>query len=216
MNKSNHQGIKVCLFLRVSTSKQDYERQLTELRSYCDQKGFEIAHVVASVVTGTKTYEKRPDLQELFALAEKREIKKVVVTEVSRIGRNAKDIWNTIRFLHSHSISVVFKSLGGIESLDDKRQETFVTNVIIGIYAELAQEEKRILSERIKSGLNHAKMKGQRIGRPEGGMSSKEILKRYPGLVRDITSGLSLRKCEKVHAVSRCTVIKVKKILATS
>lgn len=108
----------------------------------------------------------------------------------------------------------MFKSLGGIESLDENCQETFVTNVIIGIYAELAQEEKKILSERIRSGLEHAKKKGKRLGRPEGLEGSEELLKRYPGLAKDVKAGLSLRKCAKVHSVSRCTVIKVKRAIS--
>lgn len=213
MNKMN-QPPRVCLFLRVSTVKQDYDRQLTDLKSYCEHRGFELTKIIASVVTGTNTFNKRPDLQELFSIADQGLINKVVVTEVSRIGRNAKDIWNTINYLHARKISIVFKSLGGIESLDEHGQETFVTNVIISIYAELAQEEKRILSERIRSGLAHAKKKGKQIGRPEGTMSDTDLLKRYPSLVKDIKSGLSLRKCEKVHEVSRGTVIKVKKAVA--
>lgn len=211
MNIQTITGNRVCLFLRVSTTKQDYDRQMTELTAYCVQRGFKTVHTIASVVTGSRTYDKRPDLQELFALADQGIINRVVVTEVSRIGRNAKDIWHTLRYLHARGISVVFKSLGGIESLDENGQETFVTNVIIGIYAELAQEEKKILSERIRSGLEHARKKGQRLGRPEGLGGTEELLKRYPGLAKDVKSGLSLRKCEKVHSVSRCTVIKVKR-----
>ena len=215
MNNTNHQNNNVCLFLRVSTTKQDYERQLTELHAYCKQRGFLVEYVIASVITGTKTYDKRPDIQELFKLADSGRINKVVVTEVSRIGRQPKDIWNTIRYLHARGISVVFKSLGGIESLDENGQETFVTNIIISIYSELAAEERRQLSDRIKSGLAHTKQKGTQLGRPNGSsMSDENLLKRYPKLVKDIRAGLSLRKAEKIHDVSRTTIIKLKRILA--
>jgi DNA invertase Pin-like site-specific DNA recombinase len=89
------------------------------------------------------------------------------VTEISRIGRNARDIRNTIDLLHRKKIAVVFKNLGVLESLDEIGNESFMTNIIDGIYSELTQEEKRILSERIRSGFAEARKKG-RLGRPLG------------------------------------------------
>src|ERR1035437_7186553 len=157
-----------CLFSRVSTDKQEYERQIRDLTEYCNQKGLVVTKTIATKITGTKTNKDRPDLQELFAAADKGLFKKVIVTEISRIGRQAKDIRNTIDYLHRRKISITFKNLGGLESLDENGNESFVTNVIISIYSELAQEEKRILSDRIRSGLANAKAKGKHVGRKKG------------------------------------------------
>lgn len=207
-NKSN----KVCLFIRVSTQQQDYNRQILELTQYCRSRDFIITKTIASKISGVKKYEERPDVQELFQAAKNKQFDKVVVTEISRIGRNARDIRNTISYLHDRGISIVFKNLGGLESLDDRGNESFVTNIIIAIYSELAQEEKRILSERIKSGLVSAKAKGKHIGRPDGTrMSNEDILKKYPRMVADLKKGVSLNAAMKVHDVSKGTVIKVKK-----
>jgi DNA invertase Pin-like site-specific DNA recombinase len=137
---------------------------------------------------------------------------KVVVTEISRIGRNAKDIQLTIDTLHSFGVSVLFKNLGGMESLENGTT-SFVINIIIAIYAEMAEEDLRLLSNRIKSGLAHTKAKGTRLGRPQGAMTVKEVLKRYPKLIKDIESGESLTRCQLLHNVSRTTVVKVKKLV---
>ena len=153
---------RACLFIRVSTSGQDYERQILELNEFCKQKNLEVAETIATKITGTKTFQDREDLQQLFKSAASKKFDKVVVSEISRIGRNAKDIRNTIDYLHSKKIAIVFRNLGGLESLDDRGNESFVTNIIIAIYSELAQEEKRILSERIRIGLFNAKHKGKR------------------------------------------------------
>lgn len=203
---------RVCLFIRVSTDKQDYQRQILELTEFCLQKNYEVAETIATKITGTKTFNDRTDLQQLFDLAVKKKFDKVVVSEISRIGRNAKDIRNTIDYLHSKRISIVFRNLGGLESLDDRGQESFVTNIIIAIYSELAQEEKRILSERIKSGLANAKHKGKQIGRPQGRQDAETLLKKYPRLAADLRKGFSLTQCQKLHDVSRNTAIKVKRI----
>ena len=92
---------------------------------------------------------------------------------------------------------------------------SFFHKLDISIYSELAQEEKRILSERIKSGLVNARHKGQLIGRPEGKQEDEVILKKYTRLAADLRKGLSLSKCQKIHAVSRNTAIKVKRLLPT-
>ena len=203
---------RVCLFIRVSTDKQDYQRQILELNEFCRQKNFTVTETIATKITGTKTFQDREDLQRLFKSAAAKSFDKVVVSEVSRIGRNAKDIRHTIDYLHSKKIAVVFRNLGGLESLDDKGNESFVTNIIIAIYSELAQEEKRILSERIKSGLVSARHKGKRIGRPEGQQDAETLLKKYSRLAADLRKGLSLTQCQKLHGVSRNTAIKVKRL----
>jgi DNA invertase Pin-like site-specific DNA recombinase len=203
---------RACLFIRVSTSGQDYERQILELNEFCKQKNLEVVETIATKITGTKTFQDREDLQQLFKSAAFKKFDKVVVSEISRIGRNAKDIRNTIDYLHSKKIAIVFRNLGGLESLDDKGSESFVTNIIIAIYSELAQEEKRILSDRIKSGLVSARHKGKRIGRPEGKQDDETLLKRYSRLAADLRKGLSLSQCQKLHDVSRNTAIKIRRL----
>ena len=211
----NRQMNRACLFIRVSTDKQDYQRQILELNVFCRQKNLEVAETIATKITGTKTFQDREDLQLLFKSASSKKFDKVVVSEISRIGRNAKDIRNTIDYLHSKKIAIVFRNLGGLESLDDHGNESFVTNIIIAIYSELAQEEKRILSERIKSGLVNAKHKGKQIGRPEGKQEDEVLLKKYSRLAADLRKGLSLSQCQKLHDVSRNTAIKVKRLTCT-
>ena len=126
---------KVCLLLRVSSEKQDTKRQLIELTSFCKEKKFKIVRTISSKISATKTGSERPDLIELFEVARRKEFKKVLVTEISRLGRKAKDIRNTIDRLHEQKISIVFKNFGGLESLDENNNETFVTNIIISIHA---------------------------------------------------------------------------------
>ena len=86
------------------------------------------------------------------------------------------------------------------------------TNIIISIYSELAQEERRVLSDRIKSGLVNARHKGKQIGRPQGKQDDEALLKKYPRLITDLKKGLSLSQCQKLHDVSRNTAIKVRRL----
>lgn len=203
---------KICLLVRVSSTKQDYQRQLTELQGYCKQRDFEIVHTISSIVTGNTSNRNRDDIKELLLEAKKGTFSKVVVTEVSRIGRKPDEIKATLNHLHKLGISVVFKSLA-VESLDENNQPTFISNLIIAIYSEISAEETRMLSARIRSGLEHAKKQGRQLGRPEGsGASDKELIKKYSGLIRDLEAGISLRKCQAIHNLSRTTICKVKRV----
>jgi DNA invertase Pin-like site-specific DNA recombinase len=207
-------GNNVCLFLRISTDKQTCARQLTELKTYCDQTGYTVSKIISTTISGTKTDKNRPDIIELLESARRREFQKVLVTEISRLGRNARDLRNTIDQLHRMKIPVIFKNLGNMESLDDSGNETFVTNVIIAIWSELGAEEARILSMRVKSGIEHARQSGKVIGRAKGSVkSSDQLLKEYSRLVTDLKNGFSLNKCVKLHDVSKNTVIKVKRAI---
>jgi DNA invertase Pin-like site-specific DNA recombinase len=100
---------RACLFIRVSTDKQDYQRQILELNEFCRQRNYEVTETIATKITGTKTFQEREDLQQLFKSAASKRFHKVVVSEISRIGRNAKDIRNTIDYLHAKKIAVVFR-----------------------------------------------------------------------------------------------------------
>lgn len=204
---------KVCILARVSTSHQNPDHQVSTLQEYCLMRGYEVTHIISTVVTGNTSNQKRDDIAELLTEARKKKFSKVVVTEVSRVGRRANEIRKVLDDLHSLGVSVVFKQLG-VESLDDDGRPTFITNLIIGIYSELAQYEREQLSDRIKSGLAHARKNGKVIGRVKGTVETpQEILTKYKPVVRALKDGLSLRQIEKIHEVSRTTVCKVKRAL---
>lgn len=206
---------QVCLFARVSTGKQDYERQIRELSLYTEQRGWNISQTIAYKISGTKTKGARPDLDELFEAADKNLFSKVVICEIQRLGRNAKDIRKTISFLHDRKISVVFKNFSGLESLDEKGNETLIMNIIIAVFSEFAEEEKRDMSLRIKSGLANAVANGKVVGRPVNScLEDKELLKKYSRLAADLRKGhLSIRKNMKLHSLSQGTVVKVRRLV---
>lgn len=217
MNKMNQEPIKVCVFARTSSEgskadRQQFTRQVNELSEYCAKKNWVISKMIATKVSGSKDI--REDLKELLDSARKGEFQKVVIDETARLGRIAKIIRNTISSLHDLKIAVVFRNLGGMESLDENLNETFITNVVIALYAEQAQEEKRILSDRVKSGLREAVRKGKVLGRRRGSIKDKnKLLREYSRLVNDLKAGLSLNKCMKVHSLSKNTIIKVKRAI---
>lgn len=145
-------GTKVCLLIRVSSEKQETRKQLIEPTDFCKKHKYKIVRTISSKISGSKTNTDRLDLIELPYAAKRKKFTKAPLTEICRLGRKAKDIRNTIDILHQQKISIAFKNFAGLESLEEKNNEIFVTNIIISIYAGLAQEQCKLLSERTKSG----------------------------------------------------------------
>jgi DNA invertase Pin-like site-specific DNA recombinase len=202
------------VFVPTRIYKQTNDRQLEELSSFCNAKNLVITHTIATVISGRVRFQNRDDVKQLLNLARERAFDTVMVSEISRLGRNASDLRFIIDTLHSYGVNVYFKNLG-IYSMENGIT-SFAVAILIAIYAELTQEEILLLRTRIISGLDAARKRGKRIGRPEGSVPDKELLKKYPQLVRDIKGGLSLRKAEKIHGVCRTTVIKIKRIVAAA
>lgn len=207
---------KVCILARVSRSHQNPEHQLNTLRQYCERNQLEVVHEISTTVKGSTTNKKREDVKELLLEARTKRFDKVVISEVSRLGRRPNEIRDSLSRLHAMGISVVFTQLG-VESLDDDGKPTFISSLIIAIHSELAQHETEQLGERIKSGLQLARKQGKKIGRQKGSTESKEdFLQKHRKVVKAIDQGLSLRQIQALHGTSRTTISKVKQLLKHS
>ena len=113
-------------------------------------------------------------------------------------------------YFHSYHIVTLIK--------DEKGQykRNPLAMILFHILSEFAFVEKEILVERINSGLEQARRNGKVLGRKVGSVENKnDVIKKYSKLIPDIRAGISLNKCMKIHDVSKNTVIKLKKMLAT-
>ncbi|RNI23382.1 recombinase family protein, partial [Rufibacter latericius] len=180
---------KVALLARVSTRTQSTDRQISELTEYATSQGWETVQTFEEVISGTKQNEDRPILQEVLKLAEEKKINKLVVHEVSRLGRKTLQVLKTLEVLHAHKVSVVIRN-HGIETLTPEGKVNPVANLILTILADLADMERGLLVERIHSGLEEAKRKGKKLGRKEG--TTKDLLKQHPKVIKYLKAGHSI------------------------
>ncbi len=79
---------KVVILARVSTDKQEYERQITELTEHCRKMDWEVVRIFANKVSGAKTNEEREEIQDLIGFVKTHQIQRVICLEISRMGRN--------------------------------------------------------------------------------------------------------------------------------
>lgn len=209
---------KIIIFARVSskTDRQDYQRQLSELKDFAARQGWETVHVIKAKTSASRTaLHKRPDIQELKKVIPELRPDKVLVTEITRIGRKAKEIQFVIDFLEAHRVSLFIKN-HNIETIEGDPMRQMVSNIVIAIVKEFAQMESNYLSERVKSGLVEAAKHGRLPGRPEGSKSAEEVLSKYRHVAKVLRKykNASLREVAGMADVAPNTVRKVKKLLA--
>ena len=105
------------ILARVSTDKQEYNRQVVELTDYCDKMGYEVIRVFANKVSGAKKNEDRSEIMEMLQYIEQNNIDKVCVLEISRLGRNTLEALKVIELLNEKKICLFIKNYN-LETLD--------------------------------------------------------------------------------------------------
>ena len=126
---------KVVILARVSTDKQEYQRQLTELREYCSKVGWEVVREFANKVSGAKRNDERPEIVELIEFVKSNDIRRVVCLEISRLGRNTLEALKVIQSLNEHHVSLYVKNYN-LETLTPEGDVNPVASLITTILLE--------------------------------------------------------------------------------
>jgi putative DNA-invertase from lambdoid prophage Rac len=160
---------RVGLYARVSTFDQHtIPLQIRALREYAARRGWTIAMQVKEVGSGAAQRELR---EKLLDAARRREIDVVLVWRLDRWGRSVADLLATLQELEH--LGVGFVSL--TEALDLTTPSGRAMAALLAVFAEF---EREILRERVRAGLAHARLNGQRLGRPvTAGLYAAEIRK---------------------------------------
>lgn len=208
---------KVVILARVSTDKQDYERQLIELREYCSRAGWQIVHEFAAKVSGAKQNEERSEITELVNYVNSNHIKRVVCLEVSRLGRNTLESLKVIQILNEHKVSLFIKNYG-LETLTPDGNVNPVASLITTILLEIAQMERLTIRERMASGRNQyiakCRANGIKMGRPASYRKSEAAYReQYAKEIALLRKGISLRNVRAITGTSINTLRKLCRIL---
>lgn len=150
---------RVAIYARVSTHNgQNPEMQLREIRQYCANRGWEIAdEFVDSGISGVK--ERRPALDRLLAACRRRLIDAVVVYRYDRFARSLRQLVNALEEFRALGIDFISLHEGVDTSTPNGR-------LVFGIFASIAEFERELIRDRVRSGLATAKAKGKHLGRP--------------------------------------------------
>jgi len=190
---------KVAIYTRCSTTKdrQSTESQTHALRTFCQNREWDIVSKYEDFGSGADN--KRPEFQRLKQDSFKREFDIVLVFRFDRFARSTKELLESLEYFQSLGIEFVSYS----EQIDTTTPAGKALFSIVGIFAEF---ERNIASERIKAGLEKAKSKGKKLGRPK-----VHKMKLEDEIISCLQDGNGKLKTSQKLGVSKSHVEKVKK-----
>lgn len=150
---------RVAIYARCSTlNGQNPEMQLGELRAFCQSRGWPVAgEYVDAGMSGSK--ERRPQLDRLLADCRRRRVDVVLVYRYDRFARSLRQLVNALEDFRSLGIDFISLHEGVDTSTANGR-------LVFGIFASIAEFERELIRDRVKSGLAAARARGKRLGRP--------------------------------------------------
>ena len=194
---------KIAVYARVSTTDkgQDAENQLRELREYCTRHDWGI---LIEYVDSASAIKNRPAFNQLLQDAASRRFDVLLVWKIDRLARSMSQFVATIQLLDFNGVRFI-STTQGIDTDIANPASRLLMNVI----ASMAEFERALISERVKSGIARRQAKGLSFGgRKRIIVDAKEIYDlRSEGLsLRDIATRLKLKKSTVANVLTRYTI----------
>jgi len=204
---------RICIFARVSTNVQDYERQVNELTALAQRNAWSVEAVFCEKISGAKKNTERKELSRMVDYVQAHNIDKVAVTELSRLGRDTLQVLEVIEQFNRLGISLYIQNYG-IETLTANGEVNPMSQFLITILAEVARMERKTIRERVESGYKNYRANGGKVGRKEGYRKSEsDMREQYAEEIRLLKKGISLRNIAKITHTSINTIRKCQTFL---
>ena len=188
---------KIAIYARVSTTdKQDVNRQVSELRTVIDNKGW----ILTDIYTDegfSRTTITRPALDRMMKDSFTKRFDMVMTLELSRLGSNLKHMIEVVETLKQRGINLWIQN----QQIDTS---TISGMMFYSILTSINNYERELISERVKSGLVNAKRKGKTLGRKTN--LNAEVRNQ---IIQMKSDNVGMKKISKVCQVGRDTILKV-------
>lgn len=208
---------QVAILARVSTLRQDYERQVVELTDYCQRMNWEVVKVFANKVSGATRNADREEISGLVEYVKEHRLNRVVCLEISRLGRNTLEALKVMNYLNENGVSLHIKNYN-LNTLNPDGKVNPVASLICTILLEIASMERLTIKERMESGRDQyiakCREQGIKMGRPSTYRKSDESYReQYQKEISLLRKGISLRNVQKITGTSIGTLQRIKKFV---
>ena len=207
---------KVILLVRVSTDRQEYRRQINELKDFCAKMNWDIVGSFANKVSGAESIENRTEITEMIEFVRTNDVKRVVCIEISRLGRNTLEALKVIQILNENKVSLYIKNYS-LETLNNDGSVNPVASLICTILLEIASMERLTIRERMNSGrtqyIERCRKEGIKMGRPSTYKKDLDSYRlQYQKEIGLLKKGISLRNVASITGTAVNTLRKVKEL----
>ena len=196
--------MRIAIYARVSTDDkgQNPENQLRELRSWCANTGHTVVHEYVDHESGRKGTKGRKQFAALFEDAHKRKFDCVLFWALDRFTREG--MATTVLYLQRLAESgVSFHSYTEAHLSTDNE---LVGNILLAVMSSLAKVESQKLGERTRAGMERARLKGTKSGKPIGRPTLDPTLQRK--IAKQLGAGFSAYAVAKQLGITAHTVAK--------
>lgn len=209
MNTKNNTA---AIYARVSstTDRQNTERQVIDLTEYANRNSLNLVRVYEEHISGAKKNIDRPILTECLQYCKENRIGTLLVSELSRLGRNTFEVLATIRDLVECHINVYFQK-EQMNLLDGNGKPSLFTPILIATLSTCAEMERENIQYRLNSGRRVYIEKGGQLGRKKGSVKSKEKKEEeYKDVLTYLNKGYKIADIAKLTSTSVSTVQRLK------
>lgn len=205
--------MKAVIYTRVSSTndRQNTERQVKDLTDYANYKKYEVSKVYEEKISGAKKNNERTILVEALEFCKSENIDILLVSELSRLGRDTFEILETVKFLVDNGINLYMQK-EQLTLLDDDKQVSTFAPIMIATLSTCAQLERENIKFRLNSGRTQYIAKGGKLGRKVGSIKTKEKKKEeYKEVITLLKRGYSVRNTAQLCNIGVSTVQRIKK-----
>ena len=201
------------IYARVSSvgDRQNTERQISDLSEYAAFQKLQISQIYEEKISGAKKNRERPVLIEAIEYCKENKISFLLVSELSRLGRNAFEVLATVKDLIDSGINLYLQK-EQLTLLDGDGKPTLFAPIMIATLSTCAQLERENIKFRLNSGRKLYIEHGGKLGRKVGSIKTIEQKKeQYKDIISYLKRGYSVRTIAKLTNKGASTVQRIKK-----
>jgi DNA invertase Pin-like site-specific DNA recombinase len=201
------------IYARVSSvgDRQSTERQVKDLSDYALYKQLEVRKVFEEHISGAKKNEERPVLCQTLEYCKQNGISTLLVSELSRMGRNAFEVLASVKELLDCGINLYIQK-EQFNLLGEDGKPSLFAPIMLATLSTCAQLERENITFRLQSGRKQYVAKGGRLGRKPGSVKTVEQKREeYKDVIALLRKGYSIRDVAKLTDKGISTIQRVKK-----
>jgi len=194
------------LYTRVSTLEQNSDRQKVNEKEY--------QFVIEDKCSGAIPFFERNGGAEILKMVEKGVLSNLYVWQIDRLGRDVRDILNTIHFFNQKGICIHFVSQS-LRTLSEEGKEDPITKMIISILGIVSEMERNQIKERQLEGIKIAKIQGKYLGRKPGSVETNLSFlgkEKNQKVLNYLQKGYTAVEISKIIGIHPNTITKIKKL----
>ena len=205
--------MKAVIYARVSSigDRQNTDRQVSDLTEYATFAKLTVCKVFEEHISGAKKNRERPVLLQAIDYCRQNNVSMLLVSELSRLGRNAFEVLATVKDLIDNSINLYMQK-EQLTLLDADGKPTLFAPIMIATLSTCAQLERENIKFRLNSGRKLYIERGGKLGRKIGSIKTQEQKKeQYKDIIAYLKKGYSIRNVAKLTNKGISTVQRIKK-----